>query len=305
MSDTPNNSHESVPFGKPIQFSLLGMLASTALIATCLAMSVSWGGFGVFCAFLLVVAAVTVWFSKRRARAVVIVCSVYVAVTCIGFLFLQVSGSARPIARRMNCASNMHQVQVAIVAYRDDHGEYPPAYTVDEHGNPLHSWRTLLLPYLEAGNVYKAIRLDEPWDSEYNSKFHSIPMKIFCCPSCSLHDEQGRRRTNTSYCAVVGPNTMWRGGEAVTPGEVTDDPAEIISLVEVADSGIHWMEPRDLHVVQMAKGINSEHGQGISSYHLEGANVVFLDGHSGYLADSIDPNQIDAMLTINGSDITR
>ncbi len=66
----------------------------------------------------------------------------------------------------------------ALLAYQNDHGALPPAFTRDVQGRPLHSWRVLILPYLgeKEKALYDQIRLDEPWDSEYNSQFHeSMP----------------------------------------------------------------------------------------------------------------------------------
>ena len=52
--------------------------------------------------------------------------------------------------------------------YEAQHGCFPPAYSVDKDGRPLHSWRVLLLPYLDEEELYKQLRLDEPWDSPHN-----------------------------------------------------------------------------------------------------------------------------------------
>jgi prepilin-type processing-associated H-X9-DG protein len=52
-----------------------------------------------------------------------------------------------------------------------------------------------------------------------------------------------------------------------------------------ANSGIHWMEPRDLHVLQMAPTINAKSGQGLSSAHNGGAHVLLADGAVRFLSE--------------------
>ena len=55
---------------------------------------------------------------------------------------------------------------------------------------------------------------------------------------------------------MIGPDTVWPEEGTTTLDDLTDGPCGTIRLVEVKDSGIHWMEPRDLHVGQMAPGIS-------------------------------------------------
>ena len=65
---------------------------------------------------------------------------------------------------------------LALKNYEDDHGELPPVRTgnePDENGIYPHSWRVYILPYLECGKLFEQIRLNEPWDSEWNRQFHS------------------------------------------------------------------------------------------------------------------------------------
>jgi hypothetical protein len=64
---------------------------------------------------------------------------------------------ARPMAVRGGttapCINNLKQIGLAMHNYHDAHGCFPPAYIPDENGKPMHSWRVLLLPYLELDGV--------------------------------------------------------------------------------------------------------------------------------------------------------
>ena len=101
----------------------------------------------------------------------------------------------------------------------------------------------------------------------------------------------------TSYLAVVGPNTAWPGAKASKLADFAD-PSKTILVVEVANSGINWAEPRDLYVGQMAAGVNSKSGQGISSAHPGGAEALFADGHIEFIPDDIDPKKLAEMFEI-------
>ena len=92
--------------------------------------------------------------------------------------------------RRARCVNNLKQIGLAMYNYHDQYGCFPPAYTADEHGRPLHSWRVLLLPYLECEDLYDQLRLNEPWNSPYNQqvlKDSDVP-SVFRCPS-AVDDE--------------------------------------------------------------------------------------------------------------------
>jgi hypothetical protein len=69
-------------------------------------------------------------------------------------------------AARINC--NLGGVAMALQNYNAEHGGLPPAVLYGKDGKPLHSWRVLILPYIEEGKLYNEFRLDEPWDSPHN-----------------------------------------------------------------------------------------------------------------------------------------
>ena len=60
---------------------------------------------------------------------------------------------------------------------------------------------------MEEDTLYKQIKLDEPWDSPHNRRFHALRPQGFACPS-HLGDNPG---VTTSYVVVVGPRTLFNG----------------------------------------------------------------------------------------------
>src|SRR5438132_3223723 len=66
--------------------------------------------------------------------------------------------------------SRLSPVLLAVYAYRDEYGVFPSAAGQVAGGAPLHSWRTLILPYMNPPVVSRAsfqrYDLKEPWNSE-------------------------------------------------------------------------------------------------------------------------------------------
>jgi prepilin-type processing-associated H-X9-DG protein len=213
-------------------------------------------------------------------------------------LLLPATQAARSSARQMACMSNLRQLGLAMHNYLDVYDCFPPAYTTDENGQPLHSWRVLLLPYLEQDYLYRQIDFDQPWDSPENQILVNMQMPLYTCPSATPIDP-----SETSYVMIVGPGTISDGPTATRFAQIADGMSYTIMIVEVADSGIHWAEPRDLNFDEMSFQINDPAGNSISSAHPGGANVVFADGHVESLDEFTSPEQIKAMITISGGEI--
>ena len=80
-------------------------------------------------------------------------------VVCLIFLVDTRSGGRY----RSQCKLNLKQIAIALHNYHETHGSFPPAVTYDANGRPAHSWRVLILPFLENADLYKQYRFDEPW----------------------------------------------------------------------------------------------------------------------------------------------
>jgi prepilin-type processing-associated H-X9-DG protein len=148
-----------------------------------------------------------------------------------------------------------------------------------------------MLPYLGQKALYRQYNFNEPWDGPNNRKLLAKRPKIFACPS-----DNNAGATATSYVAVVGKNALWRAGTPRSPDElaVHEGTSNTVMLVEVANSGINWSEPRDFCLDEpKAAGpappvprVCVEH---LSSpdfffqYRFSGACISFADGHVQFL----------------------
>ncbi len=142
-------------------------------------------------------------------------------------LLLPAVQAAREAARRSQCVNNMKQIGLAMHNYHSTYNSFPPAWTTDENGKPLLSWRVLLLPFLEEQNLYQQFKLDESWDSPHNSALMGMMPKLFECPSHphATHDK-------TDYVVVVGPKTIFPGSKPVGIQDITDGTSNTILVGE-------------------------------------------------------------------------
>jgi hypothetical protein len=141
---------------------------------------------------------------------IILVLFVLMLLACSG-LFVSMYRSAVPAAqdagRRTQCKNNLRQIGLAMLNYHDVYGSYPPAYLADEDDRPMHSWRVLLLPYLEEEALYDQYDFDQPWDSPENLALANLMPQVYTCPSDML-----ATGSETSYTMVVGPDTVGARG---------------------------------------------------------------------------------------------
>ncbi|MGE5192287.1 MAG: DUF1559 domain-containing protein [Deltaproteobacteria bacterium] len=223
----------------------------------------------------------------------------FVVVMLVALMIPRVS--SRDASPRSQCKNNLKQIGLALHNYHDKYKCFPPAYVADEHGRPMHSWRVLLLPYLDAQGLYDQYRFDQRWDGPDNRRLADQVVHVYNCPS-EDHADRKKGSTMTSYVAVVGPETVWPGTDPISIRDVTDGSTQTLQVVEIADSGIHWMEPRDLHVLQMAPTINAKAGQGMSSRHKGCAQGLLCDGTVHIFDEKMPAESLRAWLTARAGD---
>lgn len=213
---------------------------------------------------------------------------------------------------RVACQTNLRQIALAMHEYSDVYGSLPPAYLTDENGKPMHSWRVLLLPFMDQNDLYAANDFNEPWDGPNNRHLADRTPSIYLC-ACDPHRRQWNPWTErytsssnapmTSYVLVTGKGTAFDGSTAATLDDNADGLEKTLLAVEIADSDIHWMQPRDLPIDQMSFRINDPTAKhAIRSNHLGGANVVFANAAARFIPSDLQPQTVRALLTINGGE---
>jgi hypothetical protein len=207
--------------------------------------------------------------------------------------------NARRVAREGQCSGHLTQIGLALHNYHSVYGCFPPAYIADSRGRPMHSWRVLILPFMEQYGLYNAYNFGEPWDGPNNRKLANAKPMCYACPNG--HD-YGRQSTGTNYLAIVGPGTAFPGSRPTSLSEVRDGTSVTIMIAEVADPGVHWMEPRDLDTARMSFLINDPSRPSISSHDPRGPKFICVDGSRPVRDRALSPQTLKAMTTINGGE---
>ena len=281
------------------QFSLRELMLATLVLSVYLAVIARLGPYmGVLGGLALL--AWGLFYIHRRVRIISLaelgIGSAVAGILAV-FCALPTLGPHVESSRRMQCGNNLKLIALALQNYHDTYRCFPPAYIADSSGKPIHSWRVLILPFMDQKNLYARYRFNEPWDGPNNRLLHKEIVATFGCPS----DIAGSA-IETDYVVVVGPGTMFPDDKCTSASQIADGTPNTLLVAEVQNSGIHWMEPRDLHVTQMATTINPKSGQGVSSTHSRGAMTAFVDGHVQLIPKNIPPDQLRAILTIAGGE---
>ncbi len=161
----------------------------------------------------------------------------------IGLLLPSVQ-AAREAARRLQCVNNLKQMGLALASYESALGSYPSAYVGDAYasgsaygvsfpddnrnGPPGFAWGSLILPYMEQGNLHASMNFSLPCWVPDNATSARIKVAVFLCPSAvggsegfSLH-----RYTN---------------GDSISPNDGGPYPSDIFFAHShyVTNAGVH------------------------------------------------------------------
>lgn len=229
-------------------------------------------------------------FTVRGLLSVVLVC----ALTCASaaWWFREV-GRSRWHARASACRGNLYFIGLALRNYHEIYGSFPPAYSADKEGKPLCSWRVMLLAADPATiHIYKSYNLNEPWDGPNNRKLAPLRPSFYSCENDPTQDSTS---LSTSYLALIGPGLPFRGGEPIKTDDLQGDLNQHILIAEVANSGINWMEPRDLDVGGLSSLLNLPSRPNISSNDPGGPGVIFADGRVNRLGSAITRDALKTM----------
>ncbi len=227
-----------------------------------------------------------------RTTPVVLVLGV-AGVALLVMLLLPARRGSPEAARRAICQNQLKQIALALLNYEAAHGALPPAYTVDELGNRLHSWRTLILPYLEQQALYDQIDLTKPWDDPANAAARGTIVECYLCPSAPYADE-----TLTTYLAVVSDSSAFSGSTGRCSDTFTDGLANTLLVVDAHfNHAVHWMSPTDIDTATLLN-----HDSERPTHHMNVMNVAFADGHAEALHGEVSREALAAMVTINGGE---
>jgi prepilin-type processing-associated H-X9-DG protein len=252
-----------------------------------------------------VLAAWSFW--RRRGTAGVAV-RLVVVVTMIGLPLLAIPAvyASREATRQSQCMSQLKELALSILNFESAKGRLPMAHWRSASGNSTHSWRMLVLPYLEVASPWTRYRFDEAWDSDHN-RHHvtNVTGGRFGCPLSAR--EFGRQTTN--YFAVVDEQTVWPPQQGGLISDIHDGMATTVLLIEIPDKHTPWAKPDDLTLDQALAylttkpiDINAGHalGEGYFYKRTPAVNLAFADGHVQRVRLPLSHETAKGLLTAHG-----
>jgi hypothetical protein len=219
--------------------------------------------------------------------------------------------------RSMN---NLRQIGIAMHNFLDTYKAFPPAVVIGPDGRPWHSWRVLILPYLEQQALYQQYRFDEPWDGPNNSQLLDKMPAVYADPVYG--PPQG---DFTNYAAVVGPGMAFRPEGVKFDGQLpalfqaigkrqgstsisdfVDGTSNSLLVGSVSpEAKIPWTKPADIEVGEKFVGIGRPGGFAAPFEGPEGAAGMFLfaDGAVRAIGANIQADLLRKLLTIGGNEV--
>ncbi|MFM7112171.1 MAG: DUF1559 domain-containing protein [Planctomycetota bacterium] len=158
-------------------------------------------------------------------------------------MFLPAVQKVRDAASRTASMNNMKMLGLALHNYEASMGRFPPAVVTDKDGKPLYSWRVLILPYIEQDAVFRAWKMDEPWDGPNNRRLSKMVIKTFCEPS-EPPSNRTRYRVFHGNGALFETSTV--GAKKGTRiNEILDGTSNTIMVVQTRES-VPWAAPDEI-----------------------------------------------------------
>jgi hypothetical protein len=209
--------------------------------------------------------------------------------------------SARQAAQRTQSMNHLKQIGLAMHVYRESYGAFPPAYSIDENGTPLLSWRVHLLPFFDQDSLYREFHLDEPWDSEHNARLISRMPDLYQSPGITLGPGMTAYLGIRHEQSVLPPPSPEQAGESppagVTAEQIRDGMSRTLFVVE-ADSrnAVLWTRPQDYEPDA------EDPLQGLREARQGGFLGVVCDGSVHFFPAELQEEAFRALITINGGE---
>ena len=218
-----------------------------------------------------------------------------VVLLCLGCLFVPSSWYVRgEISPSEQDANQLRQVILALRTYHEWKDTFPEA-TQARDGLPPSSWRVAILPFLERPDLEQAYRPTQSWNQQTAIPLDRPAPEVYQSP----FDDRRPDSPDASYVLVTGPETVFPYNRPpLAPEEISDGLLRTIICLQLPNSDIHWLEPREEtidDVLQLFKNPGWRANQ-------SGINMAYADGHTVRIEPDIDLETLRAMLTAAGGE---
>ncbi|RCS40670.1 DUF1559 domain-containing protein [Bremerella cremea] len=163
---------------------------------------------------------------------------------CSDSIFSHKVCCAGPPAELVSSEKQLHKRMAQIIqglrAYHEEFGTLPPAYTTDENGQPLTSWRVLILPQMGFQAIYDQYDQSQPWDSPANQAWANQTPAPYQDPLYT-DGEPGW----TTFVGIVGAGLPLGANGSAGRSLWSDSLTNGALLVEDLAQPVIWSQPVD------------------------------------------------------------
>jgi Protein of unknown function (DUF1559) len=183
---------------------------------------------------------------------------------------------------------------LAIQHYESSHGHLPPAVVYGSNGQPLYSWRVLILPHIEQQALYDEFKLDEPWDSPHNIRLLERMPTTYAPPR---YKRSRYPAHHTILHVFVGPGTAFEGPGRLRWRDFTDGLSSTLLVVEAGDP-VPWTKPEEI-IYDSAQPVR------LRGPFKDGFRAGLADASVRFISYDVDEAALRGAITRNGGENVR
>jgi len=253
-------------------------------------------------------------------------------------LLLPAVQQAREAARRTQCKNNLKQLALALHNYESTHTSFPPSrltpdVAIEDNAGSVsayQSWTTMILPYIDQGNLGNLINYQSAWSSLQNRPAVSTPLQAMICPSTPGGDRvdphwvvgaaagdygsvnEVKKKVYTNVLGIADPGDGARAG-VLSKGvknmmrDITDGSSNSIMLAEAAGQpavytaagamkAARFAAYQDDKIVDLGGNYAPADGTGWADpdcgFSINGATADGLDKYGPYMINKINVSEV-------------
>ncbi|EDL57745.1 hypothetical protein PM8797T_08704 [Gimesia maris DSM 8797] len=208
------------------------------------------------------------------------------------------SSGPREASFRISSRNRLRNIGLAVVNYSSGDVDPLPTGIYNSTGQPLHSWQTQILPFMDQVELYKKIDLAEPWNTEKNAPHFKTHIPAYTIDSRDTFETNLPDYGVSEYSLN---SRVFYPASRLKYDQIPDGIASTIMAGEIVSRLPAWGNPANLR--DPALGIN-RHPQGFGGpwKRREGANMLFMDGSGRFINQNIDPGVLEALSTPDGGE---
>lgn len=230
------------------------------------------------------------------------------------------AGAGQEAAMRTLSTNNLKQIGLAMHNFHDAFRKFPPAVVYGPDKKPWHSWRVLILPFLDQQPLFNQYKFDEPWDGPNNKKLIGKMPEVYSDP---IHGEN--KDFFTHYAALTGDGmafpvkgcefdetkddmfkslTMGSGANGLQ--DFVDGTANTLLVGTIGpDQKIPWSKPEDIFITAKLPGLGQKGGFAAryASGERKAGLFLFGDGHVQSIRDDVTAESFVKLATIGGREV--